>query len=309
LIDQATAAYLRSDCPRPSQADLDELFRTSTGVEVMELVFEARVGKFQPRLILTGPADLVALQTALAIADQSCGHLMTFGDVCLVFHRLDRTTARIEVVAGIHLRWTDRWQDDARLADPRALADVLASRGFMALRVRIERVATEEQERATEYAGWLKTWEPAIPVGLHSLVQDLGDGRDPTNPTFLAGARSALAEHYPSVDSQILVLLAWYGHGSGPWSGFPSVEQGPASLLEAFSADEFVQALDGSSLSRQHLEGAARFVARWVPIPDRRTHRKLIDRVRASGVRGQILEYVRSTGERTKIKAVESALA
>jgi hypothetical protein len=104
-------------------------------------------------------------------------------------------------------------------------------------------------------------------------------------------------------------LLAWFGHCAGPWSGFPSAELVPQSLLECYPPDALVRALESAALNQQHLEGAIRFMCRWIPESHRAPQKKLVELFRASPLREQLLQYVRSTGNEQKVRAVERRLA
>src|SRR5262245_58669888 len=67
IVDQITIAYLRSKQSEPVQSDLDELFAKVTRVELMDMVFEGGIGRFQPRLGFATCDDLSALQQYLTI--------------------------------------------------------------------------------------------------------------------------------------------------------------------------------------------------------------------------------------------------
>jgi hypothetical protein len=307
MIDQLTVAYLRSQHSQPAQTDLDQLFATTARIQFMEMVFEDRTGRFQPRLEFTKTDDLSALRRCLVI-EASTGHAMMMGEFCFEFYHLDGLVARIEIVGTGLLRWSDRWKNDAYLTDPLILAEFLKSHGFAKLRETIDRDAEAEIEIIAAHAAWVATWEPAIPAGLAPLIVELSEEIYAPEPQARPRALALLAAQYPSVDEQILALFAWYGHGSGPWSGFPSSEVAPESMLESFAVEQLVHALESQNLSRQHLEGAARFVSRWVSKPSQRVHRELINRFRTSRMRHQILSYVQSTEDSSKIEAITRIL-
>jgi hypothetical protein len=309
MVDQLTLAYLRSPHSSPSQTDLDQLFANTTRVEIMELVFEHNVGSFKPRLEFTSRDDLSALRRRLEIDARPTGHLMTIGDVILAFYQAGHLVARVEIVGYALLRWPDRWKDDGALADPNLLADFLESRGFAKLRQSIDQRAKQTVALAAAHAAWLATWETATPAGLAPLTEDLSrEIHAPVSKTR-ERAMALLAAHYPSIDHQILALLAWYGHGCGPWSGHPVLECAPESLLECFSAEQLVHALENHTLSRQHLEGAARFISRWVPEPGRKVQKNLIDRFRKSAARQQVLNYIQASKDPVKVQAMARILA
>jgi hypothetical protein len=302
MIDKLTVAYLRSQNVQPEQMDMEELFTKSTRVQIMEMVFEGRTGRFQPRLEFTKSDDLSALRKCLTIK-ATTNHLMMMGELCMKFCHHDDRIARIDIVSTCILRWSDRWKNDAYLTEPMKFAEFLKSHGFAKLRETIDRDAEAERKSIAAHAAWEATWIPAIPAGLAPLVEELSNEIYAPEPKARPRALALLAAHYPSVDERILALFAWYGHGSGPWNGFPSCEAAPASMLQSFATDEILNALESQPLSRQHLEGVARYL--WIRA---RAQRDLVDRCRASRICPQILSYIRSTQDSSKIEAIERVL-
>lgn len=303
MVDQVTVEYLRSRHSQPDQTDLDSLFARTTRVRLMEMVFEGNTGRFQPRLEFTSAEELSALKTCLTVRPAD-GHLMTFGEFNLEFYVYNELAAQIEIVRHCLLRWSGRWKNDAYLIDPIGLAEFFKSHGFAAFRESIDREAEAAEKSAAEHAAWEATWEPAIPVGLAPLVEDLTYEKYAAEPKIRPRALALLAVQYSNVVDQILALFAWYGHGSGPWNGYPSSEMAPEYMLESYTAQQMLHALESQHLSRQHLEGAARFVTRGVSKQRKLAQRELVDAVRMSGIRQQILDYVQSTGDSDKIEAV-----
>ena len=66
----------------------------------------------------------------------------------------------------------------------------------------------------------------------------------------------------------IIPLMAWFGSGSGPWSGFPGYEEIAARLLRQYPTPELIKAVDGRPLTDQEVEGAARILGSWTPASD-----------------------------------------
>jgi hypothetical protein len=237
-------------------------------------------------------------------------HLMTFGDVYLDFYDVDKRVARIEIVRASLLRWPERWKSDAVLVDATGLADFLHSRRFGRLREIIDQDLARAKELREQHAAWTATWEPAIPPGLAPLIDGLEGDKYSPEPKALPSALAILERQYESRDEQVLALLAWYGHGNGPWSGYPSVETAPEVMLQTFSPDELVHAIERRPLSAQHLEGIARFVARWVPVKSKQNRRRLkdlIDKIRESSVCDQIHAHVQSGRDPSKTEQLRRA--
>ena len=77
-----------------------------------------------------------------------------------------------------------------------------------------------------------------------------------------------LKRQYPVTDDRIRALTAWFGSGSGPWSGFPGYEEIAARLLRQYPTPELIKAVDGRPLTDQEVEGAARILGSWTPASD-----------------------------------------
>jgi hypothetical protein len=129
MIDQPTLSYLRSPNPEPSQSDLEELFRRTSHVQIMELEFQGQKGLFQPKIALHEREKIDGLQNALTIQNAG-GHLMTFGHVRFDLYANSDLIAHLQVVRPSVLRWSDRWNSDAVIMNPGALAEFLKSQGF-----------------------------------------------------------------------------------------------------------------------------------------------------------------------------------
>jgi hypothetical protein len=81
---------------------------------------------------------------------------------------------------------------------------------------------------------------------LESLWHELAKSAAPfkVDSDVSTQALGALRSAYPSEADTILALLAWFGQGKGPWSGYPSYEGIPETLLLDFSTAAIVRALE-----------------------------------------------------------------
>jgi len=73
--------------------------------------------------------------------------------------------------------------------------------------------------------------------------------------------KEALEKAYPDGVERARALFMWYGRGVGVWSGFPAYETIAEDALMDTPIDGVLRALQGPSLSRPLLEGAARLLA------------------------------------------------
>jgi hypothetical protein len=304
MVDQTTAAFVRSALPEPRQRDLDRVLERTTSVGVSELVFRNGKGTFQPVLTAAAGDALAELAASLRIVPESFGHLMSVESHRLECFAGEQLLCTILLVGPSVLRWPDRWKSDAPLAEPEALADYFAARGYPNFRDELRRQEEAVQVHERRAAKWSSTWDPATPAGLSALVADLQHEHYAERSPAREKALRILAEDYPSVEAQVLSLLRWFGHALGPWSGYPSEESAPESLLEALPHEAIVRVVRDADLSPQQLDGAARFLCRWAhPTRRKRRQAKLPAEVRA-----KLWAYVLSTGDEDKIHRARKVL-
>jgi hypothetical protein len=149
---------------------------------------------------------------------------------------------------------SDRW---LRWFDARGMK---YAREFFSQRQSAQREAVVDEQR----------WLTAMPSSLKSLWSTARSQHDPpTKFPDLKPLNAALENEYPDTDHRIRALMAWYGSGAGPWSGFPVYEEIAEKLLRQFPTTRLISAVDGKILTDQELEGAARILGGWTPIPDR----------------------------------------
>ncbi len=74
----------------------------------------------------------------------------------------------------------------------------------------------------------------------------------------------ALDKEFPDPRRRIRALFAWFGSGSGPWTGYPAYEGVVENLLHEYKKPELVAAIAGANLTEAEKEGAARFFAGWI---------------------------------------------
>src|SRR5579872_3379276 len=73
----------------------------------------------------------------------------------------------------------------------------------------------------------------------------------------------ALEAAYPDAQRRVLALLEWYGHGAGPWSGYPIYEGVPEALLLTMPVELLVQTAESRNLTLPQTEGTARLFGGW----------------------------------------------
>jgi hypothetical protein len=89
--------------------------------------------------------------------------------------------------------------------------------------------------------------------------------------------RAPLAAEFPEISPRIRALLTWYGSGSRDWMNVPFYEQAVLTLLQDYTTQQIVTAMQTGPLSDEQFEGAARAFTsykapdRSVPRPPRGT--------------------------------------
>jgi hypothetical protein len=257
LVDTATLEYLNSTAPQPTQAALDSLLRLVSAVRVHEGGNHG--GKvFGTKILLETdvPNDIALLCDALKIVERPSWHCMCYGGPTLELLTANRSQlALLGVHHGFSIRW-DHWKDDAVLADGHLLLEWLAQRGVNEPLREFEASQVRQAEGQRNLERWLKAMPEAL---LPIRAEVLGE----YGIVNLAPLQTALERGLPDETLQILALLKWFGSGSGPWSGCPAYEKSAEDLLLLHSTERIVSAIQSSQLSKEQLEGAARFFAGW----------------------------------------------
>jgi len=115
-----------------------------------------------------------------------------------------------------------------------------------------------------------RRWLEAIPSSVRPLwANALRQYNPPTRLPDWEPLNIALANQYPNTPDRIRALMAWYGSGAGPWSGFPGYEEIAEKLLRQYPTADLIGAVENSNITKQELEGAARILGGWTPVPDR----------------------------------------
>lgn len=119
-------------------------------------------------------------------------------------------------------------------------------------------IKQQKAEQAKSEADW-KHWLAATPESLQPFLTNAASA----GISFGNNPEVELGKEIPDENKRILVLLAWYGSGAGPWSGFPSYEEMPDELLLRFPTSKIISVIQSTSMSAAQMEGAARFFGGW----------------------------------------------
>ncbi|HXU06592.1 MAG TPA: hypothetical protein VN903_36805 [Polyangia bacterium] len=244
--------------PDPAETDLDHLFDGASRFRLLA----GGVGKGEPRgsqvlVERESPRDLAELRTLLRFS-RTGFHCMCFGDLALEIHGPEGRRAVLGLHHGVSYRWDGVWKTDAMLADTEALARFFADRGDTSMRDQHERARHERERGDKQFAAW---WA-AAPQGVPPF-RELCDEFGVMSATARTAVPAAIQARYPSTDAAVRVLLHWHGSGAGPWSGYPSYEEVPETLLRDYPLETVIRVLETSPLSPTETEGGARLLAGW----------------------------------------------
>ena len=256
LVDEIMLEHLQSKAPNPTQASLDAMLAKVTYVKMLEggVYKDKALGK----KILLETSDrqtIQALSAGLSILEdpRSFGHCMCLGDHALEFYHYSQRIATIGLHHGVSIRW-DAWKYDAHLSDNLKLLYWLAAQGVPEplLAFQRDQALTEEAEAA--FSNWKAQMPDCLTIDENEWMSLQWD-----TPKYLQALQSA----YPDGAQLALVLFAWFGSGNGPWSGYPSYEDLPLQLLLELPTAQLVAALSSTALSKEQLEGGARYFSSW----------------------------------------------
>jgi hypothetical protein len=250
IMDRATADYLASRSPDPTQQSIDALLSRVTRVGVVT------TGR---RVLLdtADPESLASFRGCFAIVEdpESFGHCMCYGDPHLELYAGDQRAATLGYHHGHSIRW-NAWKHDARLAEPDRLLDWMSAHGVDEPRREVEEMRRRSEESRRDADRWLE----AMPVCFRPFWDRMGHDRDPELHRQLL---DALRAAHPAPEGQALALFGWFGSGAGPWSGYPSYERVPEQLLLHYPTPVLVDVLTGSTPTDAEWRGAARYFGGW----------------------------------------------
>lgn len=242
----------------------------------------------------TDPLALDALRAALTVEALPGAVCMCAGDTAFEF--LDGDDRGLAVVGfhhGVALRWSG-WDGDAVLADGMAVLRWLDERGAHSPLRQFE----EDERRRDAARQATAAWSAAIPSALTDLAPQMLQVSQTGVPSadLLDEVRTQLWTAMPEPTTRTLALLAWYGAGTGRYSGFPAHEQLPGHLLRTVPISEIVASLLDPSADSRHDAGAVRHLVGWKS----RDKQKLdIDGIPAQ-LKARLLDHAIHSGDHDK---------
>jgi len=189
------------------------------------------------------------------------------------------------------------WEGDWENSDPDRWLRWFDARGMTYAREFFNQMQAESMKAAEDERRWLET----MPSSLKPLWPEALKQYDPPKYPNLEPLNLALEKEYPDRDNRILALMAWYGSGAGPWSGFPGYEEIAEKLLRQYPTAVLIKVVEGRNLTDQELEGAARILGGWTPVPDPTPI--------PADLRRSLLEHCLKSADRDKVERAKRAFA
>jgi len=321
IVDQKTIDYMESKAPDPTQKSLDVVLKQLRKVRVYSGGSLGKECMNKEVLIETeSDADFNELSEALRIMDEPAGHCMCLGDPTFEFYgEGSKRLAIISLHHGLTIRW-DLWKDDAALVDGLRVLNWLAKRGVTYPLDEYEENLRQEEISELNWKRWIEHMPQCLIPFKAEMTEDLGwavftTAPDSTNSgevvkenagnnedqrEGLDKLQKAMEKAYSDGIERALVLLAWFGNGAGPWSGFPAYEEVADRLILKISKENLISALSRSDLSEAQLEGGARFLTGH----EARSFRNSILAQLSDDIKNTFLEHVlHSTDEDKKKRA------
>lgn len=206
----------------------------------------------------TNRKDLQALRTSISIElPQQWFRCACDPSTVVRLFRRNKEIGEIDLFDGTTIRFTN-WSSDAEILNKTIWFEWLDRRGIKIPRQEFERrVAQDRKYRAGEER-WIKAMPSSLVPLWPPVAKVIPMGEYETDPLD-----SALSMEFPDRRARILKLMAWFGNGTGPWSGYPGYESVPEQMLLEYSTPELLAAVSGETLNEDETEGAARLFAGW----------------------------------------------
>ena len=245
----------------PTQASLDELFARATRVRIFDEGASSGRATGLELLAEARDSEVAEVREHLRIQeDGATRYCMCLGDLAV---ELLAGEERLVMLSSHHARTLRLrgWSSDALLVDGPALARWLSSRGVPGPLASYDRDRESERKEQAARRVWVAAAPPCLVEDLRRFeVHDAG--RYAEKPSEHDVAESLIREAYATPELASAALLAWYGTGAGPWSGYPGYEVLPDTLLLRIGLPE-AHAAAVASTDEAVLRGAARLFSAY----------------------------------------------
>ncbi len=268
LVSRSLAEWFVSSAPAPDQADVDMVLRGATRARVVERrsVWAEPSSADLDEVVhadVSDPAALEELRGALRVEDAG-GHLLLTTSFALEISGPEGRRASIGVLRLLsRLRWKGRWQTDARLVDPWALARWIAAHGSdQPLREAQELAATEAREAAAD-ARARDAWSAAMPAALRPVWPRFAD--DPAirmgrYDVDVSEATAVLRSSDADESATLRDVLVWTSLRPHSGRGWDPLELIALKALRSFATDDALVSCLAAAPPPAVVAGARRFL-------------------------------------------------
>jgi hypothetical protein len=264
-----------SSKPIPTPESFEELLARTTTIRILDWDFHSDPPNVGTTLVFEteSPADVVLFGSAFEIQPSEPFHCMCAGELLIELRGPAGPFIELTLHHGKSIRWAG-WSSDALLKNGRAAVQWLAERGVEQPLRNFE--AAESQRGLAREAK--RRWQEAMPPCLIQFLPRLIGYFFAFEATAaeLQALDHALEAAYGSEEEIVIHLLDWFGHGEGPWSGFPSYEHIAQKLLRRHSSSVIVRSLEGRQLTSEQAEAVARLFSSFSFAKERQTDLKSI---------------------------------
>lgn len=246
----------------------------------------------------TDVKDITGLKDSIILQPQDGWfHCMCIGTPAIYLYNDQKLLLEITNHHGLSIR-TSIWTSDARISDIQKWLKWFDDRGIDSPRKEYEDSIIRQKKAEKDYEKWINMMPMAIKPYWDEAT------KDPWNYN-IALLENALKKKVKKTDNQIMELLAWYGSGAGPWSGFPMYEEVACKLLLKYPTSEIITAIRATELTETHIEGAARLFGGWSFNKQRPDDLKLLP----NEYKELFWNHVKKTNDKDKYSRAERAFS
>lgn len=193
------------------------------------------------------------------------------------------------------------WSSDARILDREKWLQWFDARKIPGPR----KAAEEQKERERQARVEEERWMAAMPASLRPVWPVVAEAMFPGQAIDTTALDRELAKEFSDSNRRILALMAWFGSGAGPWSGFPIYESVAEEMLLKYQTAELLVALKDRTLNEAELEGAARLFSGW----DFNQRRPQDNRLLPADLKRTLLQHSLKSDDQDKLDRARHAFA
>ena len=276
-------------------SDLETLIDRADRVEVYDL----RTLRAQLVYSSSNREDLSELKSAIVIQPpQGWFRCACMPSTHIRLLRNKKQVGSLSIYEGVVIEFPG-WASHAKIKDKERWFKWLDARNVHAPREEAERNEKTQKENEAAEA----RWKEAMPESLRPLWPRVVQNMQPGETTDTKALDSAMTRQFPDAPTRIRALLAWYGSGAGPWSGFPMYEEIAERMLLEYQTAGLLDSLHGATLSEAETEGAARLFGGWSFKSSRPGDRAMIP----ADVKRILLEHSLKSSDQDKLDRARDA--